>query len=53
MLDDLPDPDIKPKDNILFVCKLNPATSERDLEIIFGRFGNLLSCEVCRDWKTG
>ena len=26
LLDDLPDADIKPPDNVLFVCKLNPVT---------------------------
>ena len=26
MLDDLPEADIKPPDNVLFVCKLNPVT---------------------------
>lgn len=39
MLNDLPDADIKPPDNVLFVCKLNPITQERDLELIFSRFG--------------
>lgn len=39
MLNDLPDADIKPPDNVLFICKLNPATLERDLELIFSRFG--------------
>lgn len=28
-LDDLPDADIKPPENVLFVCKLNPVTTER------------------------
>jgi peptidyl-prolyl cis-trans isomerase-like 4 len=31
MLGDLPDANIKPPENILFVCKLNPITQERDL----------------------
>ena len=38
---DLPDADIKPPDNVLFVCKLNPVTQDEDLEIIFGRFGSI------------
>lgn len=49
----MPDADIKPPENILFVCKLNQCTTERDLEIIFARFGPIKSCEVVRDWKTG
>ena len=36
---DIPDADIKPPDNVLFVCKLNAVTSEEDLETIFSRFG--------------
>jgi peptidyl-prolyl cis-trans isomerase-like 4 len=53
MLGDLPDANIKPPENILFVCKLNPVTQERDLEIIFSRFGPIKSVEIVRDWKTG
>jgi hypothetical protein len=29
--------DAKPPSNMLFICKLNPVTSEEDLEIIFSR----------------
>ena len=50
---DIPDADMKLPENILFVCKLNPCTTETDLELIFGRFGSLRSCEVVRDWKSG
>ncbi|XP_077639235.1 peptidyl-prolyl cis-trans isomerase-like 4 [Lonchura striata] len=53
MVGDLPDADIKPPENVLFVCKLNPVTTGEDLEIIFSRFGPIKSCEVIRDWKTG
>ncbi|KAJ7363665.1 Peptidyl-prolyl cis-trans isomerase-like 4 [Desmophyllum pertusum] len=52
MVGDLPDADIKPPDNVLFVCKLNPVTQDQDLEIIFGRFGAIKSCEVIREQKT-
>lgn len=31
MIGELPDANIKPPENILFVCKLNPVTQERDL----------------------
>uniref|UniRef100_A0A8C2T2S0 Peptidyl-prolyl cis-trans isomerase n=2 Tax=Coturnix japonica TaxID=93934 RepID=A0A8C2T2S0_COTJA len=53
MVGDLPDAEVKPPENVLFVCKLNPVTTDEDLEIIFSRFGPIKSCEVIRDWKTG
>lgn len=53
MLNDLPDADVVPPDNVLFVCKLNPVTRDEDLELIFCRFGAIKSCEIIRDWKTG
>ncbi|XP_055331966.1 peptidyl-prolyl cis-trans isomerase-like 4 [Paramacrobiotus metropolitanus] len=53
MIGDLPDADIKPPDNVLFVCKLNPVTTDDDLFIIFSRYGPVKSCEVIRDKKSG
>jgi len=53
MMGDLPFAEVKPPENILFVCKLNPVTTDEDLELIFSRFGKILSCEVVRDRKTG
>ena len=53
MINDIPDADAKPPENVLFVCKLNPVTTDEDLEIIFSRFGPILSCEVIRDQVTG
>ena len=53
MVGDIPDADAKPPENVLFVCKLNPVTTDEDLEIIFSRFGPILSCEVIRDQKSG
>lgn len=53
MVGDIPDADMAPPENVLFVCKLNPVTSDDDLEIIFSRFGKVKSCEVIRDKKTG
>ncbi|XP_017469766.1 PREDICTED: peptidyl-prolyl cis-trans isomerase-like 4 [Rhagoletis zephyria] len=50
---DLPDAEMAPPENVLFVCKLNPVTTDDDLEIIFSRFGKVKSCEVIRDRKTG
>ena len=40
---DLPDADIKAPENVLFVCKLNPVTTDEDLRLIFARFGKILS----------
>ncbi|KAA8583225.1 hypothetical protein FQN60_015771 [Etheostoma spectabile] len=48
MVGDLPDADMRPPENVLFVCKLNPVTTDEDLEIIFSRFGT-----IKRDWKSG
>ncbi|EFN52100.1 hypothetical protein CHLNCDRAFT_56335 [Chlorella variabilis] len=53
MIGDLPEADAKPPPNMLFICKLNPVTTEEDLEIIFSRFGTITSCDIIRDWKTG
>ncbi len=53
LLGDLPEVDARPPDNVLFVCRLNPVTVAEDLEVIFSRFGDLLSCEVIRDLRTG
>eukprot|EP00794_Sanderia_malayensis_P000555 gene555-1212_t len=39
---DIPDVDLKPPENVLFICKLNPVTTAEDLEIIFSRFGQIL-----------
>ncbi|OAL26662.1 peptidyl-prolyl cis-trans isomerase-like 4 [Fonsecaea nubica] len=53
MVGDLPFAEVKPPENVLFVCKLNPVTNDEDLELIFSRFGKILSCEVIRDKRTG
>lgn len=53
MMGDLPFAEVKPPENVLFVCKLNPVTTDSDLELIFSRFGKILSCEIIRDRKTG
>ena len=52
MLGDLPDADVKPPENVLFVCQLNPITEDEDLKMIFFRFG-VKSCEIIRDHTTG
>jgi len=53
MIGDLPEADAEPPSTMLFICKLNPVTTEEDLEIIFSRFGRVTSCDIIRDWKTG
>ncbi|XP_050077187.1 peptidyl-prolyl cis-trans isomerase sig-7 [Anopheles maculipalpis] len=50
---DIPDANIAPPENVLFVCKLNPVTTDDDLQIIFSRFGKIKGCEVIRDKVTG
>lgn len=53
MVGDLPFAEVAPPENVLFVCKLNPVTGNDDLEMIFSRFGTILSCEVIKDKRTG
>lgn len=53
MIGDIPFAAVRPPENILFVCKLNPVTQDEDLELIFSRFGKILSCEIVRDRKSG
>ncbi|KAK2355504.1 peptidyl-prolyl cis-trans isomerase CYP59 [Trifolium repens] len=50
---DIPDAEVKPPDDVLFVCKLNPVTEDEDLHTIFSRFGTVSSAEIIRDHKTG
>eukprot|EP01054_Gregarina_sp_Poly1_P005162 Gregarina_sp_Poly_1__5161@NODE_2732_length_1773_cov_179_693435_g1729_i0_p1_GENE_NODE_2732_length_1773_cov_179_693435_g1729_i0NODE_2732_length_1773_cov_179_693435_g1729_i0_p1_ORF_typecomplete_len418_score64_63Pro_isomerase/PF00160_21/1e31Pro_isomerase/PF00160_21/7_2e03RRM_1/PF00076_22/2_2e16RRM_5/PF13893_6/3_3e05RL/PF17797_1/0_034RRM_7/PF16367_5/0_19RRM_3/PF08777_11/8_3e03RRM_3/PF08777_11/0_11Nup35_RRM_2/PF14605_6/0_29_NODE_2732_length_1773_cov_179_693435_g1729_i03851638 len=53
IIGDIPDADMRPPDNVLFVCKLNPYTEEEDLETIFSQFGAIKACNIIKDWKTG
>ncbi|GBE59327.1 RNA recognition motif domain containing protein [Babesia ovata] len=65
ILGDIPDADVAPPKNVLFVCKLNQVTEQDDLKLIFSRleshiptlyvrrFGPVRSCDVIRDYKTG
>jgi peptidyl-prolyl cis-trans isomerase-like 4 len=41
MIGDLPHADVAPPENVLFVCKLNPVTTDEDLQVIFSRFGKI------------
>ncbi|XP_010451329.1 PREDICTED: peptidyl-prolyl cis-trans isomerase CYP59-like [Camelina sativa] len=50
---DIPEAEVKPPDNVLFVCDLNPVTEGEDLHTIFSRFGTVISADVIRDSKTG
>ncbi|XP_058775114.1 peptidyl-prolyl cis-trans isomerase CYP59-like [Vicia villosa] len=50
---DIPDAEVKPPDNVLFVCKLNPVTEDEDLHTIFSRFGTVSSAEIIRDQTSG
>ena len=53
IIGDLPSADVKPPENVLFVCKLNPITQAEDLKMIFSRFGPISSCEVIKDRESG
>ena len=53
MVGDLPFANVRPPENVLFVCKLNPVTRDEDLELIFSRFGTIMSCQVIREKRTG
>jgi peptidyl-prolyl cis-trans isomerase-like 4 len=52
IIGDLPFAEVTAPENILFVAKLNSATQDEDLELIFSRFGKILSCEIIRDKQT-
>ena len=52
IIGDLPSADVKPPENVLFICKLNPITQSDDLKMIFSRFGPIVSCEVIKDRDT-
>jgi peptidyl-prolyl cis-trans isomerase-like 4 len=53
MLGDLPSADMKAPENVLFICKLNPVTTDEDLELIFSRFDQAVKVEIVRDHDTG
>merc|ERR1712025_269075 len=53
MMGDLPHADVKPEENVLFVCQLNPYTQDADLEVIFSRFGEVRRCDIIKDFRTG
>jgi len=52
MLGDIPDADVAPAENVLFVCKLNPLTNDEDLTLIFSRFDPNAKASVVRDPLT-
>ncbi|KAK7205520.1 hypothetical protein BZA70DRAFT_278318 [Myxozyma melibiosi] len=53
ILGDLPYAEVKPPENVLFICKLNPITEDEDLQTFFSQCGKILSCEIIKDPKTG
>ncbi|KAF8506211.1 cyclophilin-like domain-containing protein [Gautieria morchelliformis] len=53
MVGDLPFANVRPPENVLFVCKLNSVTRDEDLDLIFSRFGKIMSCQVIREKRTG
>lgn len=45
----LPDENLKPPENVLFVCRLNPKTNDKGLELVFSQFGTILKCNIVKD----
>ncbi|RNF13816.1 putative RNA-binding protein [Trypanosoma cruzi] len=45
--------ELKPPENVLFVCKLNPLTTGDGLRMCFSQYGRVVSTDVVRDRKTG
>lgn len=52
LMGDLPRYDIRPSPTTLFVAKLNPITTSTSLEVVFGRFGTVIACNIVRDQHT-
>jgi peptidyl-prolyl cis-trans isomerase-like 4 len=52
LVGDLPFAEVKPPENVLFVAKLNPVTTEPDLNMIFSRFGKCL-VKLVKDGESG
>ncbi|XP_010681591.2 peptidyl-prolyl cis-trans isomerase CYP59-like [Beta vulgaris subsp. vulgaris] len=52
IIGDIPDADLKPPENVLFVRNLNSVTEDEDLHIIFSRFGTVKSVDIIRDYET-
>jgi peptidyl-prolyl cis-trans isomerase-like 4 len=52
ILGDIPHADTKPPDNVLFICNLNQITNVKDLNLIFSRYGKVMSCNIIKDRKT-
>jgi peptidyl-prolyl cis-trans isomerase-like 4 len=53
MLGDRPSAEVMAPEDVLFVCKLNPLTTDDDLELIFARFDPNAKAEIIRDPDTG
>jgi peptidyl-prolyl cis-trans isomerase-like 4 len=49
MIGERPDADAKAPEEYIFVCKLNPVTTEEDLETIFCRCGFQMLCPHLTD----
>jgi len=53
MVGDLPSAEATAPENVLFVCQLNPVTTDEDLQLIFSRFDEKCQVQVVRDRETG
>jgi peptidyl-prolyl cis-trans isomerase-like 4 len=53
VLSGIPDTDVVPPENVLFVCRLNPVTDSEGLAACFARCGAVKCAEVIRNAKNG
>jgi peptidyl-prolyl cis-trans isomerase-like 4 len=52
MIGDIVETKIKPLENVLFVCKINPITQEEYLDVMFYHFGKAMLVNTIRYYKT-
>ncbi|EDO19079.1 hypothetical protein Kpol_2000p44 [Vanderwaltozyma polyspora DSM 70294] len=53
IIGDIPSVGVRPLENVLFICKLNPSTKAKDIAMIFQRFGEIKSVEIIKDKESG
>ncbi len=53
MVGDLPLRQRSPPGERPFRLQIKPVTRDEDLDLIFSRFGTIMSCQVIRDKRTG
>ena len=53
LMNEIPDTDMKPPENVIFVCRLNPITTASSLSTCFSKFGDIKAVDLIKDRKTG